>query len=172
LELAGSGLECLTALAPGLSEPAAVLHQLLRHETVQALCRQRAPGRGLQHQLVLATSALQARMVSICVLPVLGVLYTGCCVCEAASSVMFACNAIHWLTHASCRTRWMRDGQACAGPGALQLRLHASTGPGPKHWKLMQVPLVVGLATVTTGSAVVADAFVCGNSDGVLRAPV
>jgi hypothetical protein len=69
LELAGSGLECLTALAPGLSEPAAVLHQLLRHEPVQALCRQRAPGRGLRHQLVLATSALQARMVSTCVLP-------------------------------------------------------------------------------------------------------
>ena len=68
-ELAGSGLECLTALAPGLSEPAAVVHQLLRHEPVQALCRQRA--HDLQHQLVLATSALQMRIVSIYELPVL-----------------------------------------------------------------------------------------------------
>ncbi len=63
LRLVRSGLECLGALAPGLSDPAAVLHQLLGHDPVQALCRRRV--HDLQLSLLLATSALQTRMVSV-----------------------------------------------------------------------------------------------------------
>ncbi len=61
--LAYSGLECVRALAPGLSDPAALLHQLLGHDALQALCRERV--RDLQLPLALATSALQTRMVSV-----------------------------------------------------------------------------------------------------------
>jgi hypothetical protein len=63
LYLAFFGLECVRALAPGLSDPAAVLHQLLGHGPLQALCRERV--HDLQLPLVLATSALQTRKVSV-----------------------------------------------------------------------------------------------------------
>jgi hypothetical protein len=66
LRLVRSGLECLGALAPGLSDPAAVLHQLLEHDPSEALCRDGA--RDLVLPLLLATSALQTRMVSVPVL--------------------------------------------------------------------------------------------------------
>ncbi len=61
--LVHSGLECLRAMAPGLSDPASAL-QLLGDSPVQALCRRRAPDR--LPQLMQVTSALQTRMVSFC----------------------------------------------------------------------------------------------------------
>jgi hypothetical protein len=63
LHLVRFGLECLGALAPGLSDPAAVLHQLLGHDPVQALCRERADY--VRHQFELVKSALQTRMVRL-----------------------------------------------------------------------------------------------------------
>ncbi len=63
LNLVRSGLECLRVLALGLSDPAAVLHQLLEHDPVQALGRDRV--RGPRQQLMHVISALQTRIVSV-----------------------------------------------------------------------------------------------------------
>jgi hypothetical protein len=137
LHLVRFGLECVRALAPGLSDPAAVLHQLLGHDPVQALCRQMV--HDLQLPLVLATSALQMRMVSV---PVLAWRRSRVArrlfwvALRVASDVQPAC----FLVHTACRARWMRGGQACAGPGALRSHLHASIGPGCKHCPRQRMP--------------------------------
>ena len=133
LHLVRSGLECLGALAPGLSDPAAVLHQLLGHDPAEALCRDGA--RDLVLPLLLATSALQTRMVSV---PFLALRRS-----RVVRRLFWVALRVASLLSCACesrRTRWMRGGQACAGPGALRLRLHASIGPGSKRCQRQQMP--------------------------------